>query len=72
MTEFESGLPSIRQLQSFIQNKKEVEIKLLTQDQDIMVGKMLWQDQNCVCLQNQDQQSVLIWWQSIAYIKLKL
>jgi host factor-I protein len=67
MTEFETGLPSIRQLQSCIKEKKQVEVKLLTQD--TIVGKLLWQDQNCLCLQNSEQQNFLIWWQGIVYIK---
>jgi host factor-I protein len=67
MTEFETGLPSIRQIQGCIKDKTQVEVKLLIQD--TLVGKILWQDTNCLCLQNSEQQNFLIWWQSIAYIK---
>jgi len=67
MSEFETGLPSIRQIQSLIKDRQQVELKLLTQD--LLMGTLLWQDQNCVCLMTQDEQRMIIWRQAIAYIK---
>jgi host factor-I protein len=67
MSEFETGLPSIRQIQGLIKDRQQVELKLLTQD--LLMGTLLWQDQNCVCLMTQDEQSLIIWRQAIAYIK---
>ncbi|MGB7416649.1 MAG: hypothetical protein WA902_20770 [Thermosynechococcaceae cyanobacterium] len=41
-TELDVGLPSIRQLQSLIQDGSEVEVKVITID--LLVGKIRWQD----------------------------
>jgi host factor-I protein len=67
MAELETGLPSVRQIQSFIKDGKQVELKLLTQD--LLTGKVRWQDQQCISLLTSDDQSLIIWRQAIAYIK---
>jgi host factor-I protein len=67
MSDFDPGLPSIRQIQSFIKDKKEIEMKLLAGDR--LVGKILWQDSNCICLLDSNQQQVLVWQHALAYIK---
>lgn len=69
MTEFDTGLPSARLLQSFIKEQKEVELKLITDD--LLVGKILWQDPNCLYLLDHYNQSTLIWRQAVAYLKPK-
>lgn len=69
MSDFNTGLPSIKQIQSLIKDKKEVEIKLSTDD--LLVGKILWQDQNCICLLDQYEQPTLIWIQAVVYLKPK-
>jgi host factor-I protein len=69
MPEFNTGLPSIRKLQNYIQAKSAVEIKVLTGD--TLDGQILWQDQNCICLQSGDGKSTLILYQAIAYIRPK-
>lgn len=67
MSVFDSGLPSVRQIQSLIKNKRKVEIGLLTNTS--LQGKILWQDPNCLCLiEEQQDNSTLIWFQAIAYI----
>jgi host factor-I protein len=70
MSEFDIGLPSIRQIQTYLKDQQPVEIKLTTND--ILEGTISWQDQNCVCLQDQQQQSILVWRQAIAYMKAKI
>lgn len=67
MTEFDTGLPSVRQIQSFIKDGKELEIKLLTQD--VLIGQLRWQDSNCLCLVTHDGLPTIIWRQAIAYMK---
>jgi host factor-I protein len=67
MAELETGLPSVRQIQSLIKQGQEVEIKLLTQD--LLIGQLRWQDPNCVCLIAQDGLPMIIWRHAIAYIK---
>ena len=67
MAEFDTGLPSVRQIQGFIKDGKEVEIKLITQD--VLVGQLRWQDQECLCLVTHDGLSMLVWRNAIAYIK---
>jgi len=67
MSEFETGLPSVRQIQGLIKEKKQVELKLLTEES--MQGQLQWQDQHCLCLITSDEQSIIIWRQAIAYLK---
>jgi host factor-I protein len=69
MTEFNTGLPSVRKIQGFIKDKQEVELKLATDD--LLVGKIIWQDENCLCLVDQYDQQTLVWQQSLVYIKPK-
>jgi len=69
MPEFNTGLPSIRKLQGYIQEKSAVEIKVLTGDS--LDGQILWLDQNCLCLQSGDGASILVWFDAIAYIRPK-
>jgi len=69
MSEFDTSLPSIRQVQTLIADAQEVELKLTTDD--LLVGKILWQDVNCICLVDQYEQKTLIWRQAIVYLKLK-
>lgn len=69
MAEFETGLPSVRQVQTLIVEKKEVEVKLLTND--LLVGKIRWQDAECICLVDQSEQPLIIWRQALVYLKSK-
>ncbi|NBD16475.1 MAG: RNA-binding protein hfq [Cyanobacteria bacterium] len=69
MTEFDTGLPSTRMVQNLIKEEKDVEIKLLSED--LIVGKVLWQDQYCLCLVDHYDQSTLVWRQAVAYLKPK-
>ena len=67
MSEFETGLPSIRQVQGFIKEGNEVELKLTTND--LLSGKLRWQDTNCLCLITVDEQPVIIWRHAIVYLR---
>ena len=69
MSEMDTNLPSTRQLQNSIKDKKEVEVKLLTND--LLVGRIIWQDTDCLCLSDNSTQNTLIWRQAIAFIKIK-
>lgn len=69
MSEFNTDLPSIRKVQSYTKDKNAVEIKLLTND--ILEGTILWQDPNCLCLQDQNNQQILIGRHAIAFIRPK-
>lgn len=69
MAEFDTTLPSIRQVQTLISDKQEVELKLVTDD--LLVGRILWQDTDCLCLIDQYEQRTIIWRQAIVYLKLK-
>ncbi|MBH8575737.1 RNA chaperone Hfq [Nostocaceae cyanobacterium CENA369] len=68
-TEFDTSLPSIRQLQNLIKQTPVVEFKLVTGD--LLVGRVLWQDPQCVCITDENSQQTTIWKQAIAYIKPK-
>ena len=47
---FDTGLPSIRQIQNLIRDKKTVEVKLMTGD--TLAGAVSWQDANAVCVKD--------------------
>lgn len=66
-SELETGLPSVRQIQSLIRDTQEVELKLVTGD--LLAGKLRWQDQNCLCLVDQYDQPTLVWRQAVVYLK---
>jgi host factor-I protein len=68
-TELETGLPSTRLVQTFVKEGQRVELKLLTND--VLVGKLRWQDQNCICVQDESNQQTLVWRHAIAYVKPK-
>jgi host factor-I protein len=69
MSQFDPGLPSVRQVQSYIQDKQEVEVKLITDD--LLVGRILWQDSNCMYLVDHYEKPTLVWRQSLVYLKPK-
>jgi host factor-I protein len=68
-SELETGLPSIRQIQAIIRDGKEVELKLITDD--LLVGKIKWQDSYCISLTDHYDQQTIIWRQAIVYMKPK-
>ncbi len=68
-SDFDVASPSIKQVQMLIKEAKAVEVKLLSGD--LLSGRLLWQDQTCVCLVDTSEQSFTIWRQAIAFIKAK-
>ncbi|MBR8836130.1 MAG: RNA chaperone Hfq [Stigonema ocellatum SAG 48.90 = DSM 106950] len=66
-TEFDISLPSIRYVQNLIKKATPTELKLLTGE--IVTGKIIWQDQYCVCLVDENTQQITVWKQAIAYVK---
>ncbi|MDZ8257010.1 Hfq-related RNA-binding protein [Nostoc sp. ChiQUE01b] len=70
LTEFDTTLPSIRQVQNLIKQTTPVELKLLTGD--VLTGKVLWQDPQCICIADESTQQITVWKQAIAYIKPKV
>lgn len=68
-SDFDVASPSIKQVQTLIKDGKAVEVKLLSGD--LLSGKLLWQDQTCMCLIDNSEQSITIWRQAIAFIKSK-
>ncbi len=69
MTEFDTDLPGVRQIQTYIKEKQEVELKLVTDD--LVVGKITWQDDHCLCLMDHYNQQTIIWRQALVYLKPK-
>lgn len=65
--EFATGLPSVRQVQNVIRDKASVEVKLITGD--VIVGRVLWQDPQCICIETDDQSKHQIWKQAIGFLK---
>lgn len=68
MAEFETSLPSVRQVQTYIKEKPQVEIKVVTGD--VLTGQVFWQDPDCICLTNAEKVNTIIWRHSIVYLKL--
>ncbi|MEH2223340.1 Hfq-related RNA-binding protein [Nostoc sp.] len=67
LTEFDTTLPSIKQVQNLIKQTTPVELKLLTGD--VLTGRVLWQDPQCISLADENSQQTTVWKQAIAYIK---
>jgi host factor-I protein len=69
MSEFDTALPGVRQVQNYIKEKQEVELKLATDD--LVVGKILWQDADSLCIMDHYNQEILVWRQALVYLKRK-
>ncbi|BAY38973.1 hypothetical protein NIES2111_33230 [Nostoc sp. NIES-2111] len=69
ITEFDTSLPSIRQVQNLIKQAVAVEFKLLTGD--VITGRVLWQDPNCVCIADENSHQFTISKPAIAYFHPK-
>lgn len=67
MTVFNTGLPSIRLIQSLIKNQTPVEIVLL--NNKTFEGVIRWQDDNCLAIFTVNQEKVLVWTHAIAYMR---
>ncbi len=65
--EFAAGFPSVRQVQNLIRNKTSIEVKLITGD--VVSGRVLWQDPQCICVETEDQSKHQIWKQAIGFLK---
>ncbi len=68
LTQFDTSLPSIKQVQRLIQEKTSIELKLITGD--TIAGQLLWQDLECFCIMANDNQKTTVWKQAIAYLKV--
>jgi host factor-I protein len=67
MSELDINLPSTRQTQGLIKDKIEVSIKLLTGD--TFVGRIIWQDPECLFFTDASDRKTLIYRQAIAYVQ---
>ncbi|MDJ0659569.1 MAG: RNA-binding protein hfq [Crocosphaera sp.] len=67
MTEFDTGLPSVRLIQKYIKDQQKVVIQLTTTE--TITGQVLWQDSQCLCVADESNQSLLVWRQGLIYIK---
>ncbi|AFZ56692.1 hypothetical protein H6G54_17320 [Anabaena cylindrica FACHB-243] len=66
-TDFNTSLPSIRQVQTWIKQKPTVEFKLVTGD--LIIGQVFWQDHNCVCIVDSNNEQIIVWKLAIVYMK---
>lgn len=67
MSELDVNLPSTRQTQGLVKDKIEVSIKLITGD--VFVGRIVWQDPECLFFADANDKKTLIARQAIAYIQ---
>ncbi|MDD1416747.1 RNA-binding protein hfq [Dolichospermum sp. ST_con] len=65
--QFDTSLPSTRQVQRCIKEKVMVEFKLMTGD--LITGRVFWQDHNCICIFDGNNEQITVWKQAIVYIK---
>lgn len=63
------GLPSGRSLSIWIKSGQLVNVKMLTNE--VLEGRLRWQDSDCLGLIDGADQTILIWRQAIAYIRPK-
>jgi host factor-I protein len=68
-TQLDTGLPGIRQIQTLTREGTEVELKLITND--LLTGKIRWQDPDCICLMDHYDQPTIVWRHAIVYLKPK-
>ncbi|MCL1469419.1 Hfq-related RNA-binding protein [Argonema antarcticum] len=68
-TGFDTGLPSSRQIQSMIKDQKQAEVKLISGE--TLNGQILWQDQFCIGVVDENNESSIVWRHAIAYVKPK-
>lgn len=64
---FDTGLPSIRQVQNIIRDQQNVEVKLTTGD--TLAGALVWQDVNAICVKSSDGNNAILMRGAIAYVK---
>jgi len=64
---FDTGLPSIRQIQTLIRDQQTVEVKVTTGD--TLSGSLTWQDVNAICVKGSDGQNTILMRGAIAYVK---
>lgn len=69
MSEFDTALPGVRQVQKYIKEEQEIELKLITDD--LVVGKIMWQDADTLCVADHYSQQILVWRQALVYLKPK-
>ncbi|MFM7365416.1 MAG: Hfq-related RNA-binding protein [Cuspidothrix sp.] len=66
--QFDTSLPSTRQVQRCIKEKITVEFRLITGD--LITGRIFWQDHNCISVLDDNNEQITVWRQAIAYMKL--
>ena len=64
---FDTGLPSTRTIQTFVRDQQNVAVKTIPGD--TLVGKIIWQDANALCLKDADGLDTILMRGAIAYIK---
>lgn len=64
---FDTGLPSIRQVQTLIRDQQTVEVKLTTGD--AVAGALVWQDVNSICIKGEGGENTILMRGAIAYVK---
>ena len=66
---FDTGLPSSRQIQSMIKDQKQAQVKLISGE--TLNGLIRWQDQFCIGVVDENNESSIVWRHAIAYVKPK-
>jgi host factor-I protein len=61
-----TSLPSTRKMHSFIREKQEIQVKLLTGE--VVTGRLLWLDEHCLMIESGDEK-MMVWVNAIAYVK---
>jgi len=65
---FDTDLPSTRTIQTFVRDQQNIAIKAITGD--TLVGTIIWQDANALCIKDADGLDTILMREAIAYIKM--
>jgi len=63
----DTTIPSTRALQRLISQGQALQVKVTTGD--VFQGKLLWQDQECICLVIEAEQTIILWRNAIAFVQ---
>jgi hypothetical protein len=53
-------------MHSFIREKQEIQVKLLTGE--VLTGRLLWLDEHCLMIES-GEDKMMVWVNAIAYVK---
>ncbi len=62
-----TGLPGVRWIQKAIRDQLNVDVEISSQE--VLRGKIRWQDPECLCLIDNEGKEWIVWRQALVYIR---